>query len=312
MLATQVRPESFDEIVGNDEICKSLQEQIKESPEERPHTFLFSGPSGCGKTTLARIFAKEVGCTGTDLAEINAANTRGIDGMRAIALNCSLSPMENDSIARVYILDESHELTANAQQCLLKTVEDAPKLTYFIFCTTAPEKLIKTLRNRCTQYQVSPLRKPGLIKVMQNAIVKAEYESVDDELIKEIANIADGCPRSALHLLEQTRGMNLEEAKPLLIKGTIQDPNILTICRELVSKKNASKKWDTIRKAIKDGDLDPEGARRMILSYMSTCLLGSVLVDADRYAQMISILETSTFYTGKPGLVRMLFDSCVV
>src|SRR3989304_2450876 len=147
------RPKDLSDIIGNRSIVTSL-ESILQS-KDRPHAFLFTGKQGCGKTTLARILCKRLECSDHDLIEINISNNRGIDTARDIIQFAYVKPLDGRS--RVYLLDEVHKSTNDFQNAILKVMEEPPEHLYFILCTTEPQKLLKTVISRCTEYVVSPL-----------------------------------------------------------------------------------------------------------------------------------------------------------
>ena len=153
-LYKRFRPKSLDAVVGNGGTVAALQKFLKKG--NLPHTILFKGPSGCGKTTLARILAKELGCGVLDLREYNSADFRGIDTIRDISRIMTNAPAAGN--CRVFILDEAHQLSKDAQNAALKILEDTPKHVYFFICTTDPQKLIATIRSRCTEMPVDLLK----------------------------------------------------------------------------------------------------------------------------------------------------------
>ena len=148
-LAVKYRPKRLADFLGNTETVQALRALMER--EEMPHTILFTGPSGTGKTTLARIVARRLQCSEHDLQELNTADFRGIDTIRDVVRNMALCPMSGS--CRVWILDEVHQLSKDAQHALLKALEDTPKHVYFLLATTDPAKLLPTIRTRCVTFK---------------------------------------------------------------------------------------------------------------------------------------------------------------
>lgn len=319
-LATEVRPFKLDDFVGNKGTVQSLQGVIKSAGSDLktvPHSFLFSGPSGCGKTTLARIIATAIGCEDSELMEINVADLRGIDMVRErIVMPTQFAPMSG---ARAYILDEAHQLSKAAQNCLLKPLEDCPEHVWFFLCTTEPKGLIETIRTRCAHYTVGNLSDKELKKVLTNALKYGSIE-VDEETLETIVVVAEGCPRTALTILDQVKDVDNPNVEQIALELTGRDENTLTICRLVVStaspqERQILQKWDKIRAAWKAlPDRDPEKIRRSLLGYLRTCLLNSKsLDDADRFSSMIKqLMKLDLWKGGETCLLSCLFDLCVL
>lgn len=309
MLYQEVRPSTFKDVFGNRAVVDSLVKIVSEKPSKRPHAFLFHGPTGCGKTTLARILAKEFGCDGISLAEMNAANTRGIDTVRDIADSAQSAPMFGD--AKCYLIDESHQLTAAAQQALLKVIEDCPPHVYFMFCTTDPSKIIPTIKNRCAKYQVTPLRPSELRKLI---LTVAEDQKIDvsDDAVQALAKAAEGCPRQAIMLLEQIQDIeNPEDVLEFISAAETASKEVIELVREVVSKR--SNRWEAIVKMFPNVNADPETIRLAILGYLKKMLLGSKdVLEAGRCAELIAVFEKPTYSGGVAALLRMVFESTLV
>ena len=198
-LHQRYRPQSFDGVIGHEATIERLK-AVLSNEKGRPHSYLLHGPTGCGKTTIGRIIAKELGCKGTDFVELDSAEFRGIDTVRSIRKHMPYLPME--SKCRVWLLDEAHALTNDAQTALLKALGEPPSHVYFILCTTLPEKLLPTLRSRCSQYVVSQLTDIQ-IKYLLRRVIKGEGGSMLHAVYKQIIRSSNGLPRQALIVLEQ-------------------------------------------------------------------------------------------------------------
>ena len=204
-LYKKYRPLRFKDVVGNRPLLVSISEMMR--TKTLPQVLLFTGPAGCGKTTLARIIQANLDCNVLDRREINASSIRGIDSIRELEHECSLCPI---ATSRVWILDEVHKWTPDAQSAALKLLEDTPPNVYFFLCTTNPEKLSKALRSRCTQLAVQSLSCPEIVKVLSR-VLGAHGCMVDVEFLELIADNADGSARSALVLANRADPSRSEE-----------------------------------------------------------------------------------------------------
>ncbi len=210
------RPKNLDELDLTD-VGESLKKIL--SIENIPHAFLFAGPKGTGKTSAARILAKIINCTGKnppcdkceecisitngsnlDVIEMDAASHRGIDDVRTLRDAVKLAPI--NSKKKIYIIDEAHMLTTEASNALLKTLEEPPAHVIFILATTNPEKLIDTIKSRVT---FIPFRKATEkeIKHSLNRVMEGEKIKVENEVLENIAKLANGSFRDGVKLLEQ-------------------------------------------------------------------------------------------------------------
>jgi DNA polymerase III subunit gamma/tau len=298
------RPNTLDEIVGNGQIVESLRAMAEKG--NIPHAVLFSGESGCGKTTFARIIKNMVGCSDMDYREIDAVAMSGIDMVRDLREEVNLMPMAGK--AKVYLLDECHRLggTGNsaASDCLLKALEECPDFVYFILATTNPEKLSKTLRNRCVEMVVSPLSVEQIAKKLLYPICKKEGKEVPKNVLVRIAEVSAGSCRRALTALQSIIDMPVERMKDADLVIMSEDSQVIELCRLLV-KGAPFKKCAEILRTIKE---DPESVRRIVLGYLNSVLLntGSVKV-----AEQIVAFEKNYYDTGKAGLTLSVFSACL-
>jgi DNA polymerase-3 subunit gamma/tau len=290
-------------MVGNEAQIKALQNSLKK--KNHSHTFLFSGPKGCGKTSSARILATMLDATSWDVQEINCANLRTIDDARAI--ESSIRTMPNGK-NRVIIMDEAHQLTGAAQSVLLKPLEEPPEFCYFVLCTTDPNKLLKTIRSRCTEVKFTSLPIDS-IKEIINRVCKLEKIKLSEDTIESIAEKCEGSPRNALVILEQISNADDEKdiEKILDSKGSEDDIEIIELARALLNKKP----WDTIKgilsKLKENGKLDDaETVRYIVLGYMSAVLLKS---NNKQAAITMEAFIEPTYNSGKFGIILDCFNA---
>jgi DNA polymerase-3 subunit gamma/tau len=287
------RPRTFSEVLGNTTIIDTLEKLIK-NKDQRPGAFLFTGPTGCGKTTLARIITRELECAEMDIREIDSADFRGIDTVRQIRQQAAYHAIQGD--VKVFIIDECHKMTNDAQNALLKTLEDIPSNTYFILCTTDPQKLIPTIKSRCSQFQVNPLSDSDMLRLLMR-ICRKERQEVDREVFDQIIMDSFGLPRNAINILEQVLAVEPEQQIQTARQSAERQSESIQLCRALIKHDS----WKQIR-TILDGlkNEDPETIRRHILAYCT-----SVLLKGDEFrAGEIMIEMIDPFYnSGFSGLV---------
>jgi DNA polymerase-3 subunit gamma/tau len=286
------RPKTWDEIVGNEETVSSLQNMLKKG--NSPHTYLFVGSSGCGKTTIARILATDLGCNGNDYREINAADFRGIDSVREIIQNCKYKPLEGK--CKVYMIDECHKLTTDAQNAMLKILEDTPDHVYFILATTDPQKLIATVKSRAVQFTMNPLSDMEMLRLLK-VTIKKEKEAVDKDVLEQIIQDSMGHPRAAMNILEKVLNTEPEERLEAAKAMAEQTNEVIELCRCLLS--NAGwKKCAGILQGLKGQEA--ESIRRVILDYCQSVLLKA---DNERAAMVIEQFMEPLYDVGFPGLI---------
>jgi DNA polymerase III subunit gamma/tau len=192
------RPGEFSEMVGQEHISKSLEEQVRACTVS--HAYLFAGSRGLGKTSIARIFAKALGTTGSDLYEIDAASNNTVEDIRTLSENVYTLPFE--SKYKVYLLDEAHMLSKSAWNALLKTLEEPPPYVIFILATTELEKVPDTVLSRC---QVFEFKKPtrALLRAHVTDVAKKEGFTLETAAADLVALLGDGSYRDALSVLQK-------------------------------------------------------------------------------------------------------------
>jgi DNA polymerase-3 subunit gamma/tau len=192
------RPHTFADVAGQEQVIKALSEQI--ATKKIGHAYLFAGSRGLGKTSIARIFARELGCTERDLYEIDAASNNSVDDIRSLTENVYTLPFE--SPYKVYILDEAHMLSKGAWNAFLKTLEEPPAHVIFILATTELSKVPETVQSRCQVYEFKKPSRAGLAKHVTQ-IAKKEGYSIEPSAADLVAFLADGSYRDALSALEK-------------------------------------------------------------------------------------------------------------
>ncbi|VAW31764.1 DNA polymerase III subunits gamma and tau [hydrothermal vent metagenome] len=192
------RPKTFAEVEGQPQVTRPLAEQI--SSKKIGHAYLFSGSRGLGKTSVARILAREIGCTEKDLYEIDAASNNSVDDIRALSEGVYTMPFE--SPYKVYILDEVHMLSKSAWNAFLKTLEEPPEYVVFVLATTEIEKVPDTVQSRC---QVFDFKKPtrAVLASVVSGVAKKEGYEIERGASELVAMLADGSYRDALSVLQR-------------------------------------------------------------------------------------------------------------
>ncbi len=292
------RPKTLEQIKGNSETISVLQKYV-ENKESFPHTILLHGPTGCGKTTVARIIANTLGCIGNDYQEVNSANFRGIDTVRDIIQRSAYMPMEGD--VRVWILDEIHKMTGDAQNALLKILEDPPPHVYFILCTTEPQKLIPTIRGRCSQLQMAPLREPQMFNLLRR-IVKEEEQELDNIIYEQIIQDALGHPRNAIQILEQVLNVPKEQRLEIAKQTAERQSQSIELCRALID----GAPWKKVMSVLTGlKDQEAESIRRVVLGYCQAVLLKE---DKPICGLILEEFMTPFYDSGFPQLVYACYS----
>jgi DNA polymerase-3 subunit gamma/tau len=296
------RPQKLSDLKGQDEAVKMLQDLGRRGAI--PHCLLLSGPSGCGKTTIARILKEKLGCSDRDFTELNIADVRGIDTIREIRSRIHASPIGGR--CRIWLLDEAARATVDAQNSLLKMLEDTPAWVYFILATTEPQKLLATIKTRATEVKVKLLSDKVMSELLSGIAGKEGFK-LSGDVKEQIAAVAGGSPRKALVLLNQIIGLTDEESQMAVVVAGESSAQMIELARALVKP---GVRWSEVAKLLKAIEEEPEAVRRMVLGYCSSIVLGGGALAAKAY-DLILCFEKNFFDSGKAGLTAACYEACL-
>ena len=281
-LHNKYRPKGFDEVVGHDAIVKSLKSALK---EKTSHAFLFAGPSGTGKTTLARIIAKYVKCDKRSIIEVDGASTTGIDAMRDITDTVRYAGI-GKTPTRVVIVDEAHGLSKQAWSALLKSVEEPGEHLYWVFCTTDAHRVPQTIKTRCLTFTLKPVKADVLTSLLES-VCEREKIDVEDDIIDLVVEECNGSPRQAITYLAAVSSCDDVDEAADALQSIAASPEVIDLCRLLVSNKAS---WVKALKILKGIDTTSgEGIRMVIVSYFEKVALGTK--GKDDASRALAVLE---------------------
>ncbi|MCJ7695415.1 MAG: DNA polymerase III subunit gamma/tau, partial [Anaerolineaceae bacterium] len=284
------RPNSWDEVVGQDHIVQTLHNAV--ISDRVGHAYLFAGPRGTGKTTSARLLAKAVNCLETDqaqrpcnkcancesvnhgryldLIEIDAASNTSVDDIRDLRDKINFSPSQGKF--KVYIIDEVHMLSTSAFNALLKTLEEPPPHVIFILATTEIHKIPATVLSRCQRHEFRRIPIQIIVSKLEELCADEEIK-INIDTLTLIARQSTGSLRDAISLIDQLSSMSkhvtLEIAQDML--GTATSQSVIDLVSAVVDK-NEAKGLTSIHQAL-DAGSDPRQFARQIVEYMRSLLL---------------------------------------
>ncbi|MCD6177730.1 DNA polymerase III subunit gamma/tau [bacterium] len=330
VLYRKYRPRTFSEIVGQEHIVQTLTNAIVEGMVS--HAYLFAGPRGTGKTTIARLLAKSLNCLNRkekefepcnkcsscleieqgraiDLMEIDAASHRGIDEIRELRDGIRFSPTK--SKYKVFIIDECHQLSKDAANALLKTLEEPPSHAIFILATTEIHKMIPTIVSRCQRFDFRKLTAQEIVKKLKN-IVQKEKIKVEEEALNLIALNSDGSIRDAESFLDQAITFAGEEG---IIK-TEDVRNLLGVVEmslvsqfvDFLAQKDSKGAIDFLDKVFQKG-YDPYEFSKTLINYLRQLLIlkvssnfkdplvaGFTKEEKEKFREQLKLFQESSLY----------------
>jgi len=269
-LYRRYRPQTFDEVVGQDHVVSAIQGAVANNTFV--HAYLFSGGRGTGKTSVARILATSIGVHANDLYEIDAASNRGIDDVRELREAVNVRPME--SPYKLYIIDEVHMLTKEAFNALLKTLEEPPAHVVFVLATTECEALPDTVVSRCQHFTFNQPTRDVLCDVVKR-ISQEEGYHIDTSGADLVAVLGEGSFRDTLGVLQKiisgVQGKKITEEYIAQVTRSPQNTVVNTIVKA-IGYKTPDKALMTIRESSMSG-IDMRVLTLRVLKKVRTILL---------------------------------------
>jgi len=300
--AVENRPDNLDDYWGNEKTKKIITKMAE--AETRPTTYLFHGPHGSGKTTLARIFSKMVNCPEDNIFEINAGLDKGIGAVRDMTDSVAVPTFAGAK--KVYILDEAHNFTTQAEEGLLKLLEEPPKDVYFVLCSTNPQKIVKTVISRCTKFEIERLQVKELTKCLFSFAEKNNIQ-VTKKICKAIVKRVNRHNRDAIILLEKLSHLESEDEQQAMIDQVIielDEKEAIDLCRILLT--GGWKDVAEVLAAIPD-TANVETIRLTICGYMQKVLLYGE--KNTRAANVLNACKNDFFRSGFSGLVHACYQA---
>lgn len=317
------RPQTFEDLVGQDMITKTLKNAL--ATKQTTHAYLFAGPRGTGKTSCAKLFAKALNCPNqvngdpcneceickaitagrlNDVIEIDAASNNGVEEIRDIRDKVKYAPTQADY--KVYIIDEVHMLSTSAFNALLKTLEEPPANVVFILATTDPHKIPATIISRTQRFDFKRITSGAILERMEYILKQKQFE-YDEQALNVIASAAEGGMRDALSILDQVLSFGENKVtldNALLVTGSVTRENLIKYLSQVQNHETVAG-LQTIHAILDEG----KDSKRLLEDLINCCrdlLLykqapemleqtGSVMID-DEFKNMAEKSNPETLY----------------
>ena len=298
-LAVKYRPDNWDSVVEQDSTKVILQQQLASG--EFQHSYLFVGGAGTGKTTCARIFANEINEHKGNPIELDAASNNGVEDVRNIIQQAKTKSL--DSEYKIFIIDECHSLSGTAWQAFLKLIEEPPAKSIFIFCTTNPEKIPKTILSRVQRYDFKRISQQGIVNRLVY-ILSEEYPtktskndvgiSVDKEAVEYLSKLADGGMRDAITLMDKCLSYNTDLTLDNVVKALgVADYDIMRKLTNALVYSNAPSIIEIIERVHNEG----KDLKQFIRQYLDFVLdiKKWIILESFDYIQIPQVEENKYF-----------------
>ena len=318
------RPKLFSDVVGQDHVTKTLQNEIKLN--RIGHAYLFIGSRGTGKTSCAKIFAKAVNCLENvdgnpcgqceicdeiekskimDIVELDAASNNGVNDIREICDSANFTPAK--AKFRVYIIDEVHMLSQGAFNALLKTLEEPPSHVIFILATTEAHKIPATILSRCQRFEFNKI-KPEIIKNRLLYIAEKENIELSEKAASIIARLSDGAMRDALTILDKCMGVtgNITEDEVTNIVGIENSANLFHLAESIIDQK-IDKVFEIVESLNKGSKNFSNICEEMINLFRNLMILKSVDNSGDLLSISSEDYEKLKFLAEKVSIDKIIY-----
>lgn len=302
-LAVKYRPHDWSSVVEQSSTKIILQQQLESG--EVKNAYLFCGPAGCGKTTCARIFANDINKGEGNPIELDGASNNGVDDVRNIIQQAKTKSINSEY--KIFIIDECHALSNSAWQAMLKIIEEPPAKSIFIFCTTDPQKIPKTILSRVQRYDFQRISQKGIVDRLEHILAEEKYQpqrTISDksyfvDAIEYIAKLADGGMRDAITLMDKCLAYSPELTVENVVKalGVIDYGPMFKLTDALLGYNNLSVKDAVVLiENAYDSGKDLKQFVRQYIVFLTDCIKYSMkcswsLINIPKLDEYVEILN---------------------